>query len=311
MRTVLAATDLSRRSERAVAQAAHLAARLEARLIVLHVVDDEVPVTLFDSERRQALNVLDATVDGLGCLPRNRVSVHAVGGLDFQVILKVAGEERADLIALGAHRRAMLEDILTGTTVERVVRHATIPVLVVKRPAPGEYPCTLAAVDLTEEAAAVLRLAYQISGGQTLYAMHVLDDTALLQMTVASAGTEQKDRHRAVMSGRCETLLHEISQRAGLADGGCLPFLGWGVPAPAILSGAKELQAELIVVGTRTHARGAMERLLLGSVAEHLLLDSSCDVLVRARGLLAQKVEAAVGCNIMTSLGMPATRAVA
>ncbi len=54
-----------------------------------------------------------------------------------------------------------------------------------------------------------------------------------------------------------------------------------------------------------------MERLLLGSVAERLLLDSSCDVLVRARGLLAQKVEAAVGCNIMTSLGMPATRAVA
>ncbi|MBF5094852.1 universal stress protein [Azospirillum sp. INR13] len=280
MKTVLAATDLSRRSERAVAQAAHLAARQEARLIILHVVDDELPKALFESERKQALQVLDATVGGPGYPPRDRVSVHAVGGLDFQVILKVAAEEGADMIALGAHRRALLEDILTGTTVERVVRHATAPVLVVKRPAPGEYPCTLAAVDLTEEAAGVLRLAHRFSGGQTLYAMHVLDDTMLLQMAVASAGADQMNRHRAVMSGRCETLLREISRRAGLADGDCLPFLGWGVPAPAILSGAKEVQAGLTVVGTQTHARGAMERLLLGSVAECLLLDSPCDVLV-------------------------------
>ncbi len=55
-----------------------------------------------------------------------------------------------------------------------------------------------------------------------------------------------------------------------------------GTTADAILTAAAEEKADLIVMGT--HGRGGLSRVLLGSVAEHVLRNASCPVLtVRAR----------------------------
>lgn len=276
MRVLLAASDLSPRSDRAVAQAAHLAARMDARLILLNVVDDELPASIFSEERSLALRALEDTAARLTVLPRDHIAVRVSSGLDFREILSAAREEEADLIVLGAHRRAILDDILVGTTVERVVRSATTPILVVKRPQPGGYRCTLAALDLTAEAVSILELAHRLAGGQTLYAMHVLDDSVGLgQLGDAAAA----DRHRTELGRKCEALLRRIAGQAGLTPKGFLPVVERGSPAQAILDAAGAFGADLGVAGTRTRTRGPMERLLFGSVAEQLLLDMPCDVL--------------------------------
>ncbi len=177
---------------------------------------------------------------------------------------------------LGAHRRAILEDILVGTTVERVVRNSSVPILVVKRSLPGDYQCTLAALDLTAEAATVLELAHRLAGGKTLYAMHVLDDSVGLRQLGDSTAADQ---YRAELGQRCEALLRKMAEQAGLAPNIFLPVVERGSPAQAILDAAGAFGAGLGVVGTRTRTRGPMERLLFGSVAERLLLDMPCDVL--------------------------------
>ncbi|QQP93370.1 universal stress protein (plasmid) [Skermanella sp. TT6] len=276
MKVILAASDLSPRSDRAVVQAAYLAARMEARLVLLNVVDDELPAPIFDEERGLALRALESTAARLDTLPRDRIDMRVSGGLDFREILAAAREEEADLIVLGAHRRAILEDILVGTTVERVVRNASTPILVVKRPGPGDYRCTLAALDLTAEAVSILEQAHGLAGGQTLYALHVADDSVGLRQLGDAAAA---DRHRAELARTCEGLLRGIARRAGLAPNGFLPVVERGSPAQAILDAAGAFGADLGVVGTRTRTRGPMERLLLGSVAERLLLDMPCDVL--------------------------------
>lgn len=51
-----------------------------------------------------------------------------------------------------------------------------------------------------------------------------------------------------------------------------------GVPATAILSRATALGAWLVVVGT--HGRGGVARFVLGSVAEKIVRDAPCSVLV-------------------------------
>ena len=51
-----------------------------------------------------------------------------------------------------------------------------------------------------------------------------------------------------------------------------------GDPATSIVSYAREPGADLIVMGT--HGRTGMERLLMGSVAEKVLRDAPCSVLV-------------------------------
>ncbi|HYG85641.1 MAG TPA: universal stress protein [Azospirillum sp.] len=279
MKKLLVASDLSRRSDRAVSQAAFLAGRTGAQLIVLHVVDDELPERVFTAEREQALESLRETTQQLAAVPRNRLTIRIGAGLDFQTILATAHEEEVDLIILGAHRRHIIQDVFTGTTVERVIRNAKVPVLVAKRPSPGAYLCTLAALDLIEEADMVLRAAHRMADGQTLYAIHILDDLVKTHIRLANASASQIDYHEKRLRASCEAILNSIAKRSELSSLDCLPTVGWGSPAPQLLEAAQEYHADLVVVGTRTHAKAPLERFLLGSVAEALLRDIPCDVL--------------------------------
>lgn len=60
---------------------------------------------------------------GVAC---ERVSVR---GSPEQVILDVAESKRADLIVMGTHGRTGLGHLLLGSVAERVVRHASCPVM--------------------------------------------------------------------------------------------------------------------------------------------------------------------------------------
>jgi nucleotide-binding universal stress UspA family protein len=55
-------------------------------------------------------------------------------GDPVEVILRTAAKLPADLIVLGSHGRTGLARLLLGSVAEQVVRKATCPVLVVKRP---------------------------------------------------------------------------------------------------------------------------------------------------------------------------------
>jgi nucleotide-binding universal stress UspA family protein len=55
-------------------------------------------------------------------------------------------------------------------------------------------------------------------------------------------------------------------------------FVLSGKPADAIIETAKDKNADLIVVGS--HGRTGLEKLLMGSVAERVIVLASCAVLV-------------------------------
>jgi nucleotide-binding universal stress UspA family protein len=57
-----------------------------------------------------------------------------------------------------------------------------------------------------------------------------------------------------------------------------LGHLTAGDPCQEILEAAARLKADLVIVGT--HARSGLDRLILGSVAEHVVRRASCPVLV-------------------------------
>lgn len=279
MKHLLVASDLSHRSDRAIAQALFLAQRFDASLTVLHVIDDELPAAVFDVTRDQAEASLRDTLARLGVTDAGRVVIRIAGGLDFQVIVDAAEGEGTSLIVLGAHRRNLLKDVFTGTTVERVIRNTTCPVLVVKRPAPGGYPCTLAAMDLTAEAADTLRLAHLMADRQTLYVLHVLNDAVRLQMRLADAVDEDVERYRLATEACCRGVLEEIAERAALGVKDGLLAVEWGAAASRIVASTQSFGAELCVIGTRTRTKSLAQRLLLGSVCEEVLRDMACDVL--------------------------------
>lgn len=106
--------------------AADVAARFGARLSVVHAVEAEAAD--LDAAHRALCAWVPGAVRG-----QCEVSEAVRKGNAAEQILKLAREQHADLIVLGAERRLLLEWTTLGTTTERVMRHGVAPVLVVPR----------------------------------------------------------------------------------------------------------------------------------------------------------------------------------
>jgi multicomponent Na+:H+ antiporter subunit G len=87
--------------------------------------------------------------------------------------------------------------------------------------------------------------------------------------TVAAATDEVDERRRVLEEGRAR--LAELGVEARGVE-------GLGDPADALIETAREIQADLIVVGTR--GRNVAARTLLGSVSSRVVHRAPCDVLV-------------------------------
>src|SRR5690625_4803989 len=144
---ILATTDFSSRSRRALRRAGLLAREKVCRLVIAHVVDDDRPTRLVELEKREAERQLAEQVDTLAELRDIDCRTLVVTGEPFDGILRIAESVAADLIVMGAHRKQFLRDIITGTTIERVIRTGPFPVLMVNNENRNAYRRVLAAVD--------------------------------------------------------------------------------------------------------------------------------------------------------------------
>jgi nucleotide-binding universal stress UspA family protein len=138
---ILVPTDFSPASEAALACAKELAARFDARLTLLHAVNDPmatgvwtpdvyVPTTpeVRDRFLRTATERLEGT---LTAQERTRfgVAIEARIGAAAEIIEQFAREQKVDLIVMGTHGRRGLSHMLLGSVAERLVRHGPCPVL--------------------------------------------------------------------------------------------------------------------------------------------------------------------------------------
>jgi nucleotide-binding universal stress UspA family protein len=135
--TILLATDLTGASSAATAQAIELAVRLDARLLVVSVLETVkagvarrgVRPEVRDVRARQIQNVVgEARAAGA------RASYLVWEGDAGDAITAAADAEGADLIVVGSHGRSTVGRFLLGSVSDHVVHHATCPVLVVRPP---------------------------------------------------------------------------------------------------------------------------------------------------------------------------------
>jgi nucleotide-binding universal stress UspA family protein len=141
IKNILFATDFSDSSEQAADYAVTLAQLTDAKLHVLHVINE-----LDEHQRvmipREAFLVLEKeievqTVKQLEKFCKEQAkglstTTHAVVGAPFKVILEMGNTINADLIVMGTHGRTGMEHVIVGSTAERVVRRSRIPVLTVR-----------------------------------------------------------------------------------------------------------------------------------------------------------------------------------
>ncbi|MBN8973602.1 MAG: universal stress protein [Rhizobiales bacterium] len=276
---ILAATDFSTRSNRALRQAALLAQSDDSLLFMVHVVDNDQPDDLVRMEQREAERILR---EQMGAMPEIRWT-HArpmvIAGDPFDGILQAATEIQPDLIVMGSHRKQLLRDIFIGTTVERVIRKAALPVLMVNHEAQRRYERILAPTDMSDISANALHVARSIGllgDGATL--VHAF--TALAKGKMSVAGVD-RDSIADYIEGERRQASNELAAFLIAND---LQGLQWrlrvedGSPMEIISRAVTDIEPDLMVMGT--HGRSRLIKALIGSTTEEALRSLNVDILV-------------------------------
>ncbi len=136
-RKILVAIEHSSADRAVLTHIESLARLTGARLLLVHVADgwaarhfDELQ--LRESEEMQEdvayLEKLCEELTSRGLPAHARLAM----GDPATELVKVAGDEQVDLIAMSTHGHRLINDILRGTTADRVRHHTTIPVLMVR-----------------------------------------------------------------------------------------------------------------------------------------------------------------------------------
>jgi len=284
LKRIIVGHALGAGGEAALESAVALANRCGAALRLVHVVE---PLDAYQrmSHPLTSPYTVEEIAQKTGARLKALVAVAELAGLRAQyevrsgkpfVELIIAGRAwPADLIVVGGASETGGPSL--GSTSERIVRKAQIPVMVAKRSLSSEAKLFLVPTDFSScarnAAEEALMLAKSFSARVVFF--HVLD--LYLSHTIAYAHElgvsvpmrppspqEIEPEWEAFLSGLpLEKVDWEKSTEEGQA-------------ATAIVRQAENIQADMIVIGT--HGRSGLPHMLLGSVAEKVVRTASCSV---------------------------------
>ena len=303
---IVVGLDESEPATVAVALAARLAREHDGQLFLCHSVDwlpviselvasgatiDTEPIV---TELKQAGNALleraAKTAQQIG------VEAHrcATEGDPAESVLRLAAEHACTVIVMGTHGRRGLKRLALGSTAEGVLRGSTIPVLTVRpdtaRAADGRrcFERIVVGVDDSEPSDAAIR---------TVLALPPEDCRELAFCSVVNVEhvpighSAYSTSVHSGFHGRARDLARRAADMARLQGLAAEAKVVEGNPDAALIALARELRADLIVVGS--HGRRGLQRFFLGSVAERLVRTAPVPVLVvRAPERVADAVPA-------------------
>jgi nucleotide-binding universal stress UspA family protein len=137
IKRVLYATDLDEASQSGLKYAIELARAAGAQLTVTHVVDHldrmlgPALVARLQGERAKLVQELKERVINLVAEEKNpsvAIDTLVVEGKPFEKLLEIASDRQVDIIVINLQSKTMLERAFLGSTAERVVRLAPVPV---------------------------------------------------------------------------------------------------------------------------------------------------------------------------------------
>ncbi len=290
---VFCPVDFSETSRKALRYAGAIATWYEAVLDVMHVIPDPVgssravgsavSADVASQMRAAADAALQRFVDDADLSAQLAgLSVHT--GTPATEIIEYARSTKPDLLVLGTQGRSGLSHLLVGSTAERVVAHASCPVMTipphareVRSPAYAQFKRIVAACDLS--AASSHALEYAISLAQENEAsLTLLNVLEMLSGEDALASADQRTIEYIDQRRRhAREALQQLAARDTCAACETIERVELGPPARTILRVAEELSADLIVMGAQGH--GPWGVMIYGSTTQTVLRRAACPVL--------------------------------
>jgi nucleotide-binding universal stress UspA family protein len=280
--TLLVATDLLPKTEAAVARAARLATSLRADCSLLHAFSTDARDGTVPKRTSESVIRLSAIAEQEGWPTRQPINVLSRAGSPASVIIEAATELRADLLVMGPHASRSTSDRIAstfgGTIAERVLSTRTCPLLVVRELPQGSYRRILVALDQSRSALQAIRTAEAL-------VMTPEADVSVLH----SVGAPHFDEYRGAVRGMSARAFEALRDQATIRVRALLrqasaDISRYGIqiedrpPARAILEAMDQQEPDLLVLGTS--GRGPWGRALIGSVANEVMSQAWCDVLI-------------------------------
>jgi len=214
-----------------------------------------------------------------------------IHGEPYREIINYAETRGLDLVVMPTHGRRGLERFLLGSTTERVVRRADVPVLTIR---PNDdimlthpYTDILVPTDGSDFANQALAIGVDVADAEEA-ALHLLSVIAIPALGA--------DAHPEIQLKMLEENAHELldeaeafAANAGVEAASNTVEYGPSIHK-AILTYIEERDSDLVVVGT--HGRTGFDRYVMGSVTDYLIRTSPIPVLtVRAPDPDANEVD--------------------
>lgn len=296
IRRILCPVDFSECSRHALEHAVTLAQWYQSEITVFHTytVSHALPIVphdgplaleplrLSETHREQLLEELQRFSKPLADAGV-RLSLEIGEGIPVDQIAGRARALSADVIVMGTHGRSGFERLFLGSVTEKVLRKASCPVLTVP-PRVGEATPTfkrlLCAVDFSDSSLRGLQYALALAqeADARLTVLHVLELLPEGDAPELGLLREHRERIEAVARERLAAAISDSARQFSTVD----EVVSIGKPYREILSQASDRQAELIVMGVR--GRSAVDLMMFGSTAQHVVRQASCPVLTMRTG---------------------------
>lgn len=276
--SILLATDLSARCDRALDRAVQLAGQWQVPLLVVHALPREsveswpyaddptlrpAPDPVQQIRQRIQRDVHDTVAD---------LHVHVREGEPVEVILDVAAQAGSPLIVLGAARDTWANSVL-GSTVEHLARKSPTSVLIVKQRPRGAYRHVLVGTDFTAESRLGLNTAAALFPQADFTLLHALD--------IPYKSLWLDPLHRDDFTRMELATIEEFAADAQLPDAlrrRMHLLVEHGHPELILRRHAQEHDADLCVIGALR--RGITFHLLVGGSAPRIVQTVPSDILV-------------------------------
>jgi universal stress protein E len=286
---ILAATDLSASARHAAERAALVSKEACAPLDLLHVANFDTLERLRllmdvapDDMLARVLDSAQVRVAELALALKQRYGVSAgirvTAGSLLPELAKACEALTAGLLVCGAQGESVLRHFLLGTTARRILSTAKCPVLVVKQTPHEPYQRLLVPVDFSPSSLRAIRHARSIAPLADIVLLHAFDVPFARDIRSAGLADEIIDLYRVAAKREALQKLTALRDEAELSSNGTCLIVLHGDARSRIIEQEQERDCDLIVMGK--YGKSLVEKLLMGSVTEHVLSEARNDVLV-------------------------------
>lgn len=279
-RKILLATDLSSRCDRALDRAVLLAGELEAELIAAYVMDpDDTPQYHLDRRRRSWNKIPDPAERMRWRLKRDLAStadnIRAIveEGDPAEKLLEIAVRESCDLIVTGTAGAESLSRMVFGSTVNRLLRGSTAPILVVHDRPAHRYRDIVIATDFSDASIKSLNTVAALFPESDLTLFHGYE----IPFAGFVVGRDIMSELRSMEKEISATFLKDDRIDPGLRQR-IRVVIEHGAPEALLGDFIDDNDVDLTVIAS--HGRGAFFDALIGSTAKRLVETLESDLLI-------------------------------